>query len=146
MNKKIGLILALIIAVVFLSVKLYPVVFYVSMEHELGVKFSEIDKIILSNGLTGKSIEILEKNEIDEILSKYKNTNVKKNLDQELRLGCTLLITLYKNDQEVGSIDCTENYAKICRKNSGVKYYTAIDAPSFEVIEEIAEKYDLNKR
>ncbi|MBD8046293.1 hypothetical protein [Clostridium faecium] len=146
MNKKIGLILALIIAVVFLSVKLYPVVFYVSMEHELGVKFSEIDKIILSNGLTGKSIEILEKNEIDEILSKYKNIKVKKELNQELRLGFPPSITLYKNNQKVGAIHSHGSGAKISRKNSRVKYYTATDAPSYEEIKEIEEKYDLNKK
>ncbi|WP_461613001.1 hypothetical protein [Clostridium sp. Marseille-QA1073] len=144
MKKKIGLILALIIAVIFLSVKLYPVVFYVNMEHELGVKFSEIDKITLCNGSTGKSIEILEKNEIDEILSKYKNTKVKKELNQEPRFGFSLGITLYKNDQRVGYIDSHDNYAHISRKNSEVKYYTAIDAPSFEAIEEIEEKYNLD--
>ncbi len=117
-----------------------------SMEHELGVKFSEIDKITLCNGSTGKSAEILEKSEIDEILFKYKNTKVKKNLDQKLREGSSLGVALYKNDQKVGYIDSYDSGAKISRKNRRLKYYTAIDAPSFEVIEEIEKKYNLNKK
>ncbi|ARC86123.1 hypothetical protein U732_3734 [Clostridium argentinense CDC 2741] len=144
MKKKIGLILALIIVIIFLSVKLYPIVFYVSMEDTLGIKTSEVNKIELFNGSTGKSIEILEKNEIDEILSKYKNTKVKKELNQEIRFGFSLGTTLYKNNKRIAYFDSHDNYAHISRKNSGVKYYTAIDAPNIEAIEEIEEKYNLD--
>ncbi|WP_291579056.1 hypothetical protein [Clostridium sp. UBA6640] len=98
MKKKIGLIVDLIMATILLSVKVYPVVFYVSMEDTLGIKFSEVNKIELFSGSTGKSAEVLEKNEIDEVLSKYKNTKVKKKFDQRLREGSSLSITLYKND------------------------------------------------
>lgn len=79
----------------------YPYILLKDFNETLGFEYHEITKINLMSGNTGKITEITEKTEIEEFLQMFKDTSLKKSIDQLQRTGFTFSAKLYAGDDEV---------------------------------------------
>ena len=90
-----------IIAFLIAGMFIVPRVFYTkSFGNLVGNTSGGINKIVLSNGNTGETVEITNQTEIDNVYGLFKNTKYRVNWDQRPRDGFHFGINIYKNDKE----------------------------------------------
>ncbi len=95
-KKSIGLLVILVIIIIGLV--LQPFLIPRDFKNVLDVDFQKVDKILMSSGTYGKTVEITDKDEIEQFLNQFENTKVKKALANQERqdivwkLDCLLMI------------------------------------------------------
>jgi len=108
----------------------------------LDINLKKVDKILMSSGTYGKTVEITDKDEIEEFLNQFENTKVKKSFSQSRKTGYCLEARLFINDKIVVSFNYGYDRIIIYKNDKETKYIsnTNID---IDKINEIEIKYNL---
>lgn len=139
-KKSIGLLVILVIIIIGLI--LQPFLIPRDFKNVLEVDFQKVDKILMSSGTYGKTVEITDKDEIEEFLNQFENTKVKKSFSQSRKTGYCLEARLFINDKNVVSFNYGYDRITIYKNDKETKYIsnTNID---IDKINEIEIKYNL---
>jgi len=126
-----------IIAIIIIGLILQSFFILKNFEGILGIDFKNVDKILMSSGNYGKTVEITDKDEIEQFLNQFANTKVKKSFDQERKKGYCLEARLFINDKEVGSFSYGYDQISIYKNDKETKYIsnTNIDKNKINEIE-----------
>ncbi|WP_346920936.1 hypothetical protein [Clostridium sp. UBA7339] len=126
-----------IIAIIIIGLILQS--FFISKNFEgiLGIDFKNVDKILMSSGTYGKTVEITDKDEIEQFLNQFANTKVKKSFSQSRKKGYCLEARLFINDKQVGSFNYGYDQISIYKNDKETKYIsnTNIDENKINEIE-----------
>lgn len=139
-KKSIGLLVILVIIIIGLIVQ--PFLIPKDFKSILDIDFTKVDKILMSSGNYGKTVEITDKDEIEEFLNQFENTKVKKSFSQSKNKGYCLEARLFINDKIVASFDYGYDRITIFKNDKETRYIsnTNID---IDKINEIEIKYNL---
>jgi len=139
-KKSIGLLVILVIIIIGLI--LQPFLIPRDFKSILDIDFTKVDKILMSSGTYGKTVEITDKDEIEEFLNQFENTKVKKSFSQSKNKGYCLEARLFINDKKVASFDYGYDRITILKNDKETKYIsnTNID---IDKVNEIEIKYNL---
>jgi len=138
-KKSIGLLVILVIIIgLILQLFLIPKDF----KSILDIDFTKVDKILMSSGTYGKTVEITDKDEIEEFLNQFENTKVKKSFSQSRKTGYCLEARLFVNDKIVVSFNYGYDRITIFKNDKETRYISNINI-NIDKINEIEVKYDL---
>ncbi len=139
-KKSIGLLVILVIIIIGLIVQ--PFLIPKDFKSILDIDLKKVDKILMSSGSYGKTVEITDKNEIEEFLNQFENTKVKKSFSQSKNKGYCLEARLFINDKIVASFNYGYDRITIFKNDKETRYIsnTNID---IDEINEIEIKYNL---
>lgn len=139
-KKSIGLLVILVIIIIGLISRLFLIP--KDFKSILDIDFRKVDKILMSSGNYGKTVEITDKDEIEEFLNQFENTKVKKNFSKSKNRGYCLEARLFTNNKKVVSFDYGYDRITIYKNDKETKYIsnTNID---IDKINEIEIKYNL---
>jgi hypothetical protein len=139
-KKSIGLLVILVIIIIGLIVQ--PFLIPKDFKSILAIDFTKVDKILMSSGNYGKTVEITDKNGIEEFLNQFENTKVKKSFSQSKNKGYCLEARLFINDINVVSFNYGYDRITIYKNDKETRYIsnTNID---IDEINEIEIKYNL---
>jgi len=140
MKKKITLIIGVLVIIIGLI--LHSFFIPRDFKNVLDVDFQKVDKILMSSGNYGKTVEITDKDEIEQFLNQFENIKVKKSFNQSRKTGYCLEARLFINDKEVGSFNYGYDRINIYKNDKETKYIsnTNID---LDKINEIEINYNL---
>ena len=140
MKKKITLIIGVLVIIIGLI--LHSFFIPRDFKNALDVDFQKVDKILMSSGNYGKTVEITDKDEIEQFLNQFENIKVKKSFNQSRKTGYCLEARLFINDKEVGSFNYGYDRINIYKNDKETKYIsnTNID---LDKINEIEINYNL---
>ncbi|WP_346929885.1 hypothetical protein [Clostridium sp.] len=138
-KKSIGL---LVILVIIIGLVVQPFLIPKDFKSILDIDLKKVDKILMSSGNYGKTVEITDKDEIEQFLNQFENTKVKKIFSKSKNKGYCLEARLFINDKIVISFDYGYDRITIYKNEKVTKYIsnTNID---IDKINEIEIKYDL---
>lgn len=119
-KKSIGLLVILVIIIIWLV--LQPFLIPKDFKNVLDVDFWKVDKILMSSGTYGKTVEITDKDEIEEFLNQFENTKVKKSFSQLRKTGYCLEARLFINDKNIVSFDYGYDRITIYKNDKETKY------------------------
>jgi len=138
-KKSIGL---LVIVVIIIGLVVQPFLIPKDFKSILDIDLKKVDKILMSSGNYGKTVEITDKDEIEQFLNQFENTKVKKIFSKSKNKGYCLEARLFINDKKVISFDYGYDRITIYKNEKVTKYIsnTNID---IDKINEIEIKYDL---
>lgn len=139
-KKSIGLLVILVIIIIGLI--LQPFLIQKDFKSILDIDFTKVDKILMSSGNYGKTVEITDKDEIEEFLNQFENTKVKKSFSKSKNRGYCLEARLFINNKKVVSFNYGYDRITIYKNDKETKYIsnTNID---IDKINEIEIKYNL---
>lgn len=139
-KKSIGLLVILVIIIIGLI--LQPFLISKDFKSILDIDFTKVDKILMSSGTYGKTVEITDKDEIEEFLNQFENTKVKKSFSKSKNKGYCLEARLFINDIKVASFEYGYDRITIFKNDKETTYIsnTNID---IDEINEIEIKYNL---
>ncbi|MGN9162048.1 hypothetical protein [Clostridium sulfidigenes] len=139
-KKSIGLLVILVIIIIGLISRLFLIP--KDFKSILDIDFTKVDKILMSSGNYGKTVEITDKHEIEEFLNQLDNTKVKKSYSQSRKTGYCLEARLFINDKNVVSFNYGYDRITIYKNDKETTYIsnTNID---IDKINEIEIKYNL---
>ncbi len=139
-KKNIGLLVILVIIIIGLIVQ--PFLIQKDFKSILDIDFTKVDKILMSSGNYGKTVEITDKDEIEEFLNQFENTKVKKIFSKSKNRGYCLEARLFVNDRIVVSFNYGYDRITIYKNDKETRYIsnTNID---IDKINEIEIKYNL---
>ncbi len=139
-KKNIGLLVILVIIIIGLIVQ--PFLIQKDFKSILDIDFTKVDKILMSSGNYGKTVEITDKDEIEEFLNQFENTKVKKIFSKSKNRGYCLEARLFVNDKIVVSFNYGYDRITIYKNDKETRYIsnTNID---IDKINEIEIKYNL---
>lgn len=139
-KKSIGLLVILVIIIIGLIVQ--PFLIPKDFKSILDIDFTKVDKILMSSGNYGKTVEIMDKDKIEEFLNQFEITKVKKIFSKSKNRGYCLEDRLFINDKKVVSFDYGYDRITIYKNDKETKYIsnTNID---IDKINEIEIKYNL---
>lgn len=138
-KKSIGL---LVIFVIITGLVVQPFLILKDFKSILDIDFTKVDKILMSSGNYGKTVEITDKDEIEEFLNQFENTKVKKIFSKSKNKGYCLEARLFINDINVVSFNYGYDRITIYKNDKETRYIsnTNID---IDKINEIEIKYNL---
>lgn len=138
-KKSIGL---LVILVITIGLIIQPFLIPKDFKSILDIDFTKVDKILMSSGNYGKTVEITDKDEIEEFLNQFENTKVKKIFSKSKNRGYCLEARLFINDKNVVSFNYGYDRITIYKNDKETRYIsnTNID---IDKINEIEIKHDL---
>ena len=132
----------LVILVIIIGLILQPFLIPKDFKSILDIDFTKVDKILMSSGNYGKTVEITDTDEIEEFLNQFENTKVKKIFGKSKNKGYCLEARLFINDKIVVSFNYGYDRITIYKNDKETRYIsnTNID---IDKINEIEIKYDL---
>ncbi len=138
-KKSIGL---LVILVITIGLIIQPFLIPKDFKSILDIDFTKVDKILMSSGNYGKTVEITDKDEIEEFLKQFENTKIKKIFSKSKNRGYCLEARLFINNKKVVSFDYGYDRITIYKNDKETKYIsnTNID---IDKVNEIEIKYNL---
>lgn len=139
-KKSIGLLVILVIIIIGLISRLFLIP--KDFKNVLDVDFQKVDKILMSSGTYGKTVEITDKDEIEEFLNQFENTKVKKIFSKSKNRGYCLEARLFINDKKVVSFDYGYDRITIYKNDKETKYISNANI-DIDKINEIEIKYNL---
>ncbi len=139
-KKSIGLLVILVIIIIGLISRLFLIP--KDFKSILDIDFTKVNKILMSSGNYGKTVEITDEDEIEEFLNQFENTKVKKNFSKSKNRGYCLEARLFINNKKVVSFDYGYDRITIYKNDKETRYIsnTNID---IDKINEIEIKYNL---
>lgn len=142
MKKALVFLPALLLAIILITlIIVFPsVTFSKNFEQVIGVKQSQITKIRLTSGTTGKEIMITDKTEFDQILNMFENTRFIYAREHDT-LGWTLCVQLYTKEDPTGITDFSFGSSDLFV--SGGKAYHMNKSFTHEEIMELINRYNL---
>ncbi len=140
--KKKGIGLLVILVIIIIGLILQPLFIPKDFKSILDIDFTKVDKILMSSGNYGKTVEITDKDEIEQFLNQFENTKVKKSFSQSRKTGYCLEARLFVNDKIVVSFNYGYDRITIYKNDKETRYIsdTNID---IDKINEIEIKYNL---
>lgn len=143
--KKIIIILSVAVAIILVVVVfiLSPFIIQKDIQKTINVNFSEVDKITISSGNTGKTYDIVGKDNIREFLNIFNGVKLKKDFDQRIHKGYIFTTTLYKSGKLMGGFDFGYNQIDVSKDNKLTRYISNKNIDDVQ-ISEIAKKYSLS--
>ena len=144
MKKKVIIIVA-VIAVIAVVAGFFSYPYFVSkdMEKTTGVNFDNIDKVTIGSGTTGKTFDIVGKENLKEFFDLFKGTKLKKDFDQKLYKGFTYSAILYKSGKEMVGFGFGYDKIDVSKNGNDTRYISSKNIDEKQ-IDEIAQKYKLN--
>lgn len=126
-----------IIFVIIIGLILQSFLIPKNFENILDIDFKNVDKILMSSGTYGKTVEITDKDEIERFLNQFENIKVKKSFSKSRKDGYCLEARLFINDKQVGSFDYGYDRISIYKNDKETKYIsnTNIDKDKINEIE-----------
>lgn len=79
-----------IIFVIIIGLILQSFLIPKNFENILDIDFKNVDKILMSSGTYGKTVEITNKDEIEQFLNQFENIKVKKSFSKSRKDGYCL--------------------------------------------------------
>jgi len=140
MKKKITLIIGVLVIIIGLI--LHSFFIPRDFKNALDVDFQKVDKILMSSGNYGKTVEITDKDEIEQFLNQFDNIKVKKSFSQSRKTGYCLEAKLFISDKKVISFSYGYDRISIYKNDKETKYISNINIDNDE-INEIEIKYNL---
>lgn len=143
MKKKPVIITIVIVAVAAIliggGIYLYPHLVERTISQVVDNDMTDIVKIEVQSGTTGKTKEVTNKEDIEEITNLFKNIKVKKSFDQSDKMGFSLGIKIYVANGEVISLSSGQSI-------NGINYDYNVDLSvnMKNIVDYIEEKYELN--
>ncbi len=138
-KKSIGL---LVIFVIIIGLIVQPFLIPKDFKSILDIDFTKVDKILMSSGTYGKTVEITDKDEIEEFLNQFENTKVKKSFSQSKNKGYCLEARLFINDKKVVSFDYGCDRITLYKNDKETTYISNTNIDK-DKIKEIEIKYNL---
>ncbi|WP_346915524.1 hypothetical protein [Clostridium sp.] len=132
----------LVILVIIIGLVLQPFLIPKDFKSILDIDFTKVDKILMSSGNYGKTVEITDKDEIEEFLNQFENTKVKKSFSKSKNKGYCLEARLFINDKKVISFNYGYDRITIYKNEKETKYISNTNIDKDE-INEIEIKYNL---
>jgi flagellar basal body-associated protein FliL len=144
MKKKVIIIVAVaaVIAVVA-GFFLYPFFIAKDMQESIGVNFDSVNKVTIASGTTGKSFDIVGKENLQEFFITFKGATLKKDSNQKIKDGFIYSAILYKSDKEIVGFNFGYNQITVSKNGSYTRYISSKNIDEKQ-ISEIAQKYKLN--
>ncbi len=139
-KKSIGLLVILVIIIIGLIVQ--PFLIPKDFKSILDIDFTKVDKILMSSGNYRKTVEITDKDEIEEFLNQFENTKVKKSFSKSKNKGYCFEARLFINDKNVASFDYGYDRITIYKNDKETRYISNTNIDKDE-INEIEIKHDL---
>lgn len=139
-KKSIGLLVILVIIIIGFIVQ--PFLIPKDFKSTLDIDFTKVDKILMSSGNYGKTVEITDKDEIEEFLNQFENTKVKKIIGKSKKRGYCLEARLFINDKNIVSFDYGYNRITIYKNDKETTYISNTNV-DIDKINEIEIKYNL---
>lgn len=144
MKKKVIIIVAVVaVLAIVAGFFTYPFLMSKDIQETIGVNFDSVDKVTISSGTTGKTFDIVDKENLQEFFDIFKGANLTKSFDQQTYGGFIYSVTLYESSKDVGSFNFGYNQINLSKDGKLTRYVSSKNINEKQ-ISEIAQKYKLN--
>jgi len=142
--KKVIIIVA-VVAVLAVVAGFFSYQFFIAkdMQETIGVNFDSVDKVTIGSGTTGKTFDIVGKENLQEFFDMFKGAKLKKDTDQRISAGFIYSAILYKSGKEMVGFNFGYDGINVSKDGNYTKYISSKNIDEKQMAE-IDKKYKLN--